>query len=327
MLVLGAVILVQRSALAVFGGKIVTALLLLLWFLHWMRRNVRSAREAMDFAAVRNALYFGVPMMVNELAGMILTSVDRLLLKDITGDFAAVGIYAIGYSLAMQINVFIDATLSDAFTPVVTRDYEAGGSDAVRALKDRVLMPMTYAVVAICAMVLVVGQDLLVALSGPDKAASGDVFVVVGITLSLLALFNIANYGLLLKNRSTLYLLITLSAAILNVAANLVLIPRMGYMGAAWATAISYAALSAARFVACPKDLAAFPGARTLVLSLACAALLVAVARGSDLFGVEGAWLRLLVAGALFCALYALPVLWLDRDLRRVLPTLRSRPQ
>lgn len=323
-LVLGAVILVQQSALAVFGGKILAMALLLAWLLNWMRRNVHVARDAVDFRAFGHGLIFGLPLMAQELAHVVLTNLDRVLLKEITGDFAAVGIYAIGHALAMQVNVFISATLSEAFTPVVTRAYETGGNSAVRGLKERVLLPMTYAVVAIVAMLVVSGQDLLVALSGPDKAASGQVFVVVGITVSIYALFAIASYGLLLKKRTMLLLGITLAAAVLNVAMNLLLIPRMGYMGAAWATAISYGALSVAQFMSCPKGLGRFAAARTLVVSLCCAAALVAVAHGTDLFGLQGAWPRLCVAGVLFVLLYALPVLALDPDLRRALQTMRT---
>lgn len=325
MLVLGAVVLVQHSALAVYGGKMTATVLLLAWLAHWLKRNVHVARNAIDLNAFRNGLVYGIPLMAHELAFSALANLDRVLLKKITGDFASVGIYAIGYSLAMQINVFIDATLSEAFTPVVTRAYETGGSSAVRALKERVLLPMTYAVVAIVTMLLVSGQDLLVALSGPDKAASGEVFVVIGITVSLYALFAISNYGLQLKKRTMLVLGITLAAALLNVVLNFLLIPRMGYIGAAWSTAISYGALSAAQFAVCPKGLARFADTRTVALALACAAVLVAVARGTDLFGVHGAWPRLLVAGVLFVALYALPVLALDPKLRGMLAGLRAQ--
>lgn len=318
-LVLGLVLLWQRSALAVYGGKLVAALALLAWLLHWMWRNVRFARSSIDFGAFRAGLRYGLPMMAFEMSAVIIEAVDRVMLKELTGDFAIVGIYAIGYALASQFNVFIDATLSEAFTPVVNRTYESGGSDEVRALKRRVLLPMTYAVAAISAMLLVSGQDLLVALSGADKAASGAVFVLIGIVMALFALLDIANYGLLLKNRAMAQLLITLAAAALNIALNFVLIPRMGYMGAAWATAISYAALAAARFATCPKGLARFPDARTVGLALACAGLLVAVARGTDMFDVHAPWPRLFAAGCLFVLLYALPVWLLDPRLRRAL--------
>ncbi|KQZ67970.1 MULTISPECIES: oligosaccharide flippase family protein [unclassified Lysobacter] len=324
-LVLGAVILVQRSALAVYGGKIVATILLLAWLAHWMYRNVNVARDAVDWHTVRSGLVYGLPLMAHELAFSILANVDRVLLKQLTGDFAAVGIYAIGYSLAMQLNVFIDATLSEAFTPVVMRAYETGGSSAVRALKERVLLPMTYAVAAIIGILLVSGEDMLVALSGHDKAASGEVFIVIGITVSTYSMLAISNYGLQLKKRTMQVLIITLGAALLNVVMNLILIPRMGYMGAAWSTAIAYGALALAQFAICPKGLARLPDAHAIAVSLACLLVLVGVARGTDLFGLHAIWARLSVAGLLFVLLYALPVMALDQKLRRMTMGLMTR--
>lgn len=324
-MVLGAVVFVQQSALSVFGGKLIATAILLAWLLHWMRRNVHVAREAIDFQYFRSGLIYGLPMMAHELAFSVLVNIDRVLLKELTGDFAMVGIYAIGYSLAMQVNIFMSATLSEAFLPVVNRAFETGGAVAVRALKERVLLPMTYAVVAIVAMLLVSGQDLLVALSGPAKAASGPVFVVVGITVSLYALFAISNYGLLLKKRTMPVLVITLGAAVLNVAANFFLIPRMGYMGAAWATALSYAALIAAQFVTCPKGLSRFANPRTIAVAVTCAAVLVGVAQSTALFGLPGVWSRLFAAGGLLVVLYVVPILLLDPKLRVALLALRTR--
>jgi O-antigen/teichoic acid export membrane protein len=269
-----------------------------------------------DWGVVRAGLVFGLPLMAHEFAFSMLANLDRVLLKQLTGDFAAVGIYAIGHALAMHLNVFIDTTLYEAFTPVVTRKYEEGGNAAVRALKRQVLVPMTYAVVGIIAMVVLSGHDLLVALSGPGKAASGEVFVVVGITISTYALFSIANYGLQLKHRTMRVLVITLGAALLNVVANFILIPRMGYMGAAWSCAISYGALCLAQYASCPKGLAQFPRARTIGVAVGCAALLLSVSLGTDLFGLAGAWSRLLAAALLFLALYAAPLLALDPVLR-----------
>lgn len=323
--VLTAVIVVQQSALAVYGGKLIAATLLLGWLIHWMYRNVQVSRDAIDWNAFRNGLIYGFPLMANELASSMLANLDRVLLKHITGDFAVVGIYSIGYSLAMQLSVFISATLSEAFTPVVMRAYETGGGSAVRALKDRVLRPMTYAVVAIVAMLLISGQDLMVALAGRDKAASGEVFIVVGITVSAYALFAIANYGLQLKKRTMQVLAITLIAALLNIGLNFLLIPRMGYMGAAWATVISYAALSVAQFVVCPEGLARLPDARASIVSLLCAGLLVFVSMATDFFGLQGTWSRLGVAGLLFVLLYAAPVLALDAKLRGGLVALLKR--
>lgn len=323
-LVLGAVIMLDRSALSVFGGKLAAGVLLLCYFVYWTRRNLKFSRGAVDFPAMKEGMGYSLPLMANEFAAVVWVTIDRVLLKEMTGDFASVGIYVIGYSLAMQVNVFMNATLMEAFAPVVNRTYGTGGDTAVLALKDRVLLPMTYASVGVAAMLLSVGEEALVALSGPSKSASGIVFVVVGTTLALFPLFDISSYGLLLRKRSMRVFGTTLVAAVLNIGVNLVLIPPFGYMGAVWATVISYVALCGLRYLWCPRELLRFPKPRTLGNALGCAVLLLVVVKGSDLFGAEGPWLRLIVAGGLFLLLYALPVWLLDSRLRQTLMTWRT---
>jgi O-antigen/teichoic acid export membrane protein len=318
-LVLGFVILLQRSAFAVYGGRLLAGVLVLAYFVYWAFRHLKFSSSALNLAAMGTALLYGLPLMANEFASMVLVAVDRVLLKEITGDFAIVGIYTIGYTLAMQVNMFMNATLWEAFVPVANRIYETGGDTEVIALKNRVLLPMTYASFGVAVMLLVIGQDLLVGLSSPRKAASGAVFVVVGTTMALYPLFDVAGYGLLLRKRSALVFALTFGAAALNIGANLVLIPLYGYMGAAWATVVSYVALSIATCAFCPRGLLRFPDARTIAIAGTFALLLLMITEYTGLFGVTDAWTRVLVASGLFALVYALPVWLLDPRLRAAL--------
>lgn len=323
-LVLGFVIFLQRSAFAVYGGRLLAAALLLGYFVYWAIRHLKFSRSAIDLAAMGSALLYGLPLMASEFAFMVLVAIDRVLLKELTGDFAVVGIYTIGYTLAMQVNIFMNTTLWDAFVPVANRVYGIDGDAGVLALKSRVLLPMTYASFGVAVMLLVVGQDLLVGLSSPRKAASGAVFVVVGTMMALFPLFEVAGFGLLLRKRSILVSMLTFGAAALNVSVNLVLIPVYGYMGAAWATVISYTALALANCLFCPKELRRFPDARTLLTAGSLALLLFGIVVYSDLFGITGPWSRVFTATGLFALVYALPVLLLDPRLRTALVNWRT---
>ncbi|WP_229792319.1 lipopolysaccharide biosynthesis protein [Cognatilysobacter bugurensis] len=317
------VIFIERTALSVFQGRLAAAALLLAYFTWWSFRHLRFSRSMVDRAAIVGALAYGMPLMVNEFAAMGLAASDRILIKEITGDFAAVGIYTIGYALAQQINLFMHAALSEAFVPVANRTYGSGGDEAVRDLKGRMLLPIAYASIGIATMVLAIGQEAIVALAGADKAASGAVFVITGTVMALYPLFDISSYGLLLQKRSKTVLMITVAAASLSIATNLVLIPRLGYMGAAWATVVTYGALWSLNFILCPRGLRRLPDARTLVTALGCATVLLALIWATDLFGVQSAWGRVFVGGGLFIALYALPVWLFDSRLRAILPRFR----
>lgn len=317
------VIYVERTALSVFQGRLVAAGLLLAYFTWWSFRHLRFSRRMVDRAALVGALAYGLPLMVNEFAAMGLAASDRILIKEITGDFAAVGVYTIGYALAQQINLFMNAALLEAFVPVANRTYGTGGDAAVRELKGRMLLPIAYASIGIAVMVLSIGQEAIVALAGADKAASGAVFIITGTVMALYPLFDISGYGLLLHKRSKTVLMITAGATALSIGLNLLLIPRLGYMGAAWTTVATYAALWSAHYALCPRGLRRLPDARTLSTALGCAVVLLVVIEVTDLFGVANAWGRVFIGGGLFLALYALPVWLLDPRLRTILPRFR----
>ncbi len=318
-MVLSAVYFVQRSALSVYAGKILAAAIVLSYFFYWMRRNLAFSREATDLPAVWNSLRYGLPLVANEIATVALISVDRIMIKEITDDYAAVGVYSIGYSLALQVNILMHAALYEAFVPVANREFETVGAEAVRALKDRVLLPLTYASIGVAAMLLAVGSDALIALSGPDKVGSGIVFAIVGMSYALYPLIDVSGYGLLLRKRTGLVLAITFAATVLNVVLNLLWIPGYGVMGAVWATVASYLFLGACHYLFCPPELRRFPDRRALTISLGCALALLAVIHFSALFGLASPWARLPVAGLLFLVLYALPVWLLDARVRTML--------
>ncbi len=320
---LGAVLALERSALAAYGGKVAAAVVVVVFYVHWVRKNLQFSREVIDFREFASALRYGMPLVVNEIATVLLISIDRIMLKGMLGDVALVGIYTIGYSLALQVSMLMSAALSESFIPVANRTYETEGDGGVGVLKDRVLFPMTYASIGVGAAIWCVGSEALQAISGLDKAASGPVFAWIGTVYALYPLLEIAGYGLLLRRRSMTLLYLTLLAAALNIGLNLWLIPRLGLMGAVYATVASYALLGTATCLMCPRELLRLPDAKAFVLASMAASAFLAAAYWTDLFGQVSPWARLFVAGGLWLGLYVVPVLALDRRLRMLIPGLR----
>ena len=318
-LMVGAVALLERSAIAAYGGKVLAAVLVILFYLKWVRQNLRFSREHVDFGEFRQALAYGMPLAVNEIAAMVLVLIDRVMLKAMLDDYAIVGIYTIGYSLAIQVSILMHVPLSSSFIPVANRTFETRGAAEVRAVKRRVLLPVTYLAVGVAVAIWSVGSDVIPAISGPDKAASGPVFAWIGTMYALYPILDISGYGLLLHKRSKTLLVMTISAATLNIVLNLFLIPVHGMMGAVYATGVSYAFLGSAICLLCPRELRQFPSARTLIIALGSAALFMVVLGSVDLSRWDSPWLRLFAAGALWVACFVIPVLALDHSLRKLL--------
>jgi O-antigen/teichoic acid export membrane protein len=309
---------------AAYGGKMLAAGIVVVFYLYWVRRNLTFSRQ-LDWSQMRKTLSYGMPLVVNEIATVLLISIGRLMLKGMTGDFAAVGIFTIGYSLALQVSMLMSSALSESFIPVANRSWETGGADAVRALKAKVLFPMTYASVGVAVAIGCVGSDAVQAISGADKTASGPVFAWLGALYALYPLLEIGGYGLLLHKRSRTVLYMTLAATALNTALNLWLIPGHGYMGATWAAVGSFAMLGVGLYVLCPRELRYRPDLRACSVAGAAGLAFVLAVQGSGLSGLASPWARLFAAGGLWLLLYVAPVLVLDARLRDLVRHWRTR--
>ena len=322
--VLGAVALIQRSALSVYAGKLLCMLIVAAFYARWVSRHLHFSRSAIDLASYRASLHYSLPLVLNEIAGAALVSIDRVMLKHMLDDYAAVGIYTVGYALAMQLGVLVNAPMWDAFNPVANRVHGLEGPARVRALKSKVLLPATYACIGVAAAIWAIGSDALQMLSGPSKAASGPVFAWVGTMFALVLLLDLSGYGLLLLKRSKTVTALMLLALAVNIGLNLIWIPAYGYMGAVYATVAGYMTLGVTRCMLCPRDLFQMPERRVLAIAIGSATVFLLAVYFADLSVFHAPWQRVAVAGGLWLSCYVAPVLVLDHRVWRLVTHWRT---
>jgi O-antigen/teichoic acid export membrane protein len=319
--ILSVIFFIERDALGVYAAKLGSAIVVTACLTIWLSRRVPMRWRDRDFSLWFAGVRYGVPMMANELSAVLLSFVDRLMLKHLMGAFAPVGIYSIGYGLALTINTLLQNALFTAFTQVSVRQFETEGVQAVVRTKRALLHVLVYIVVAMCVGLITVGADALLVLAGPDKAASAPVFVLIGINYALDGLFGICFAGLLLYKRSALVLSTTLAATVLNVVLNLFWIPAYGVMGAVYATFASFILLTALHYITCPRNLRVWPDRNAALLACALGLLVWGIADATGLFGLDSHVERLLAMGTLMLVLYVAPALALDRPLRESVQT------
>lgn len=320
----GAVLVLHHSAVAAYGGKLAAAALVIVFYFGWMRRNLSFSRAAVDRTSLRDGLAYGFPLVANEIVAVAFVLLDRVMIKGIIGNFEAVGIYSIGAALAMQVNMFTNITVFEAFTPMANRLFTMDGPAAVRALKQRVLLPLTYALVGIAALLWCFGADAVIALSGHAKSASGPVFAMVGAVYALMPVLLVSGYGLLLEKRTLKVLALTSGSLVVNTVLNLWLIPTHGVMGAVYATAASSAVYAVATCAWVPRELLQLPQPRVLATALAVALACIALVSSSGAFGLAAGWPRLVVGGGAMGVAYVLAVLAIDARLRTMLLSWRG---
>jgi O-antigen/teichoic acid export membrane protein len=305
------VLALQHTAAAAYGGKLLAVVIGMAFYLWWAHRNLSFSRRHVHGGEIRESFAYGMPLVATEILAVALVSIDRVMLKGLSGDFAVVGIYSVGAALAMQVHMFMNLTVFESFTPMANRVYVTDGNAAVRALKRTMLMPMTYAAVGVALLLWCLGTDLIIALSGAMNA--------------LLPVVLVCGFGLVLERRTKTVLALMCGAVAINALLNWWWIPSFGVMGAAYATLVSSVASSTAACLLVDPALRQYPDRRTLLTAASALALGAAGAWITTRLGLRPGWQRMLLGGMLIGGPYLLALLALDGRLRAlILPKLKA---
>ena len=190
-------------------------------------------------AALRAGFALSLPFVVHLLAGWVLTLSDRLLVERYL-DLTAVARYQVAYAIAS-----VPALVADAAQMAWVPAYYGMDGDRKRGLAPRLALPAT-AVLAALAVATVLVAPLVARLLAP---ADLDVPITV---VALVAAAGVARVPFLLAfavvtdakdTRSVARASVV--AAVVNVAANVVLIPVWGLTAAAATTLVAYTLMSA----------------------------------------------------------------------------------
>jgi O-antigen/teichoic acid export membrane protein len=203
---------------------------------------VRHVTPALDLSLLRPALAFGLPKVPHGVFVQLLNGMDRKIL-DLFVTRAEVGLYHVGYTLGAGVK-FATSAFEPAWGPFVYAQLK--DPEAPRTLA-RVATYAYAGFLAVTLMVAVLGRELLYGLTftNPSFRAAAPVIPVVALAYLLHGVFLLGSIGIGISRRASYYPIVTAAAAATNLALNLVLIPRSGMVGAAWATVAAYAVMAA----------------------------------------------------------------------------------
>lgn len=210
---------------------------------------VRLRPIGFDVAAARSGLAFGLPLVPHSIAGWVLNLSDRWLIGLLIGlpAIAAqqwVGIYSLGYQLG-QVVALVALALNTAWVPFF---YARGeGPDGPALLRE--MSSLSIGALAVLAVLVgVLAPDIVALLAppawGPDAATAGVVAPLVAMASLAQGVYLMAVSPLFLRRRTAVLPLLTAAAAAANVGLNALLIPRLGVVGAGWATIAGYGVLA-----------------------------------------------------------------------------------
>lgn len=177
-------------------------------------------------------------------AGLMITinaKIDQIMLRNMVGE-AEVGFYAVALRL-VEVWFFIPQLLKVAIFPNLLITHINNEQLFYKRLEmiGSFLILFSYLII----IVYVVFADFIIyLLYGQEFAVSAKALRLLPALIIFVSLNNIKNSYLIIKNLTPYKLIFSLSAAIINVIANLILIPKYGMMGACYASLLSFAVSS-----------------------------------------------------------------------------------
>lgn len=246
-------------------------------------------------------LTFSLPLIPSSISVIVAGYVDRIAIQNLM-TLDDVGIYSAGFRVASIANILM-AGIYFSLTPLIYQNYRK--EETPRNIV-RIFTYFLCGTLPVLMSLSLFSREILRIFTTPPYYGAWAIIPVLAVA-SVCSKMYIFAPGLDIEKKTKTIALINIAAAAVNVALNLLLIPPLGILGAAWATLISAALLFAAylllsgKFYPIPYNwrriaLACLPSAA--IIALACVEpghlegrpFLLATAKVL-LIGVASAWL------------------------------------
>lgn len=203
--------------------------------------DMLRARPSLNRGMLVRISGYGLPMVGWILGDPLLNQADRFLIEFIRGS-AMVGVYMSNYSLADRGLRLAMIPLLDAIQPIVINRWEGGNEAEIEALLRR--FTRYFLLLAVPALILIsaLSRPLSVLFLGSGYQEGYIVIPIVAAGVFIWSLSNLGQIGLEIRERTALMSRGLLGAVVFNILVNIPLITAFGYVGAAFATLLSYAA-------------------------------------------------------------------------------------
>lgn len=194
----------------------------------------------------KKILTYSLPIMFTMILGTLLHWMDIIMLGYFT-NLETVGLYHPAVRTAgLQQSILI--AFAGIFAPMFSKYYAQNNIIGMHHIYKLVTRWILTLVTPIFILIFLFSTKIML-LFGADFIQSSEVLIILAIGTSIFAIFGISGTVLVVSGYQKLNLINALSAAIINICLNIILIPKYGIMGAAWATLSSMMFIALARLI------------------------------------------------------------------------------
>ena len=195
----------------------------------------------------RYACALSLPLLVHELSGVLLNSSDRIIINQLCGAKKA-ALYSIAYTIAMVITVVL-SSLNQAWVPWFFDKLEKNDVESIRKVIPKYVIGFTIGWIGL----MLIGPEMVLIFGGESYLEAIYVIPPVCLAIEIQFIYTLyVNIEFFLK-KTTYISLATAGATVINIALNYLMIPKLGYIAAAYTTVIGYAFSLIFHYMVCKK--------------------------------------------------------------------------
>ena len=223
------------GAAGIFIGGAIGWTLMFIPILRALSLEGSFAPSHVDRPMLGEFVRYGLPLVPVGLATWVLVFIDRFMVEAFRGT-AEVGLYSVAYSLGERFMMLATAPLLLAIVPTLMEAFENHGQAAAEQTQQQSVRYFALVTFPLLAGIAVTAPVVMRVFTSPDYWSAWPVLAVIAAGSLFSGFSQVATSGLALHKKTAVIMTNILIASAFNVIANVVFIPRYGYMAAAYTT-------------------------------------------------------------------------------------------
>lgn len=206
---------------------------------------VRNLRLSINTSRAKRLLSFGIPIGLGLLPMYLIDVADRYFLRSFS-TLEQVGLYSVAYKFPWIIKGMIVQSFVLAWGPfVVSMKDQRNAKEAIAVIATGFLLVLLGVTLAFSLL----SPEILKVFAAPEFWSAYRVVPILCLSYSIYGLYYIFNAGIYVTQKTQYVPAVIGFAMMVNLAANFLLVPRHGMMGAAIATFLAHATMAGGMFV------------------------------------------------------------------------------
>jgi O-antigen/teichoic acid export membrane protein len=223
----------QRFFGKIYANLVVSGVIFIIAIIYF----IKLGKPKFKFRYVKYSLVFGVPLIPHALSNFILSYFDRIAINQLTGSFDT-GLYSFAYNVGMIMNVVVMA-MNKAWVPMFYDNLKENNYNKINSMAINYSKYIFFAAISL----ILFSKEIVMILADKSYYAALDLVPIIILGSVFIFFYTLfANYSFYRK-KTALISTATLLAGGINIGLNYWLIPKFGYIAAAYTTFFSYMVL------------------------------------------------------------------------------------